>query len=207
MAKQQFLFAIAESDASFTGKIGLYTLEDGLWTKEGDSFACVFGKNGLTAEKREGDVKSPVGMFEIGRAFTKRPHNVSWLSQVLTSNDFWVDDADHPLYNQYVDISKVEKTWKSAEHLLRTEDWLYDIVIVVEYNTKPVVAGMGSAIFFHIWRAPDLGVGGCTAVAPEKAEAVLAWLDPQAHPQLVQGTLDQVREILAKAGLTAPTDL
>lgn len=204
---QQFLFAIAESDASFTGEVSLYSLEGGVWTRAGDLFACVFGKNGLTTEKREGDIKSPVGIFEIGRALTKRPYDVSWPSQVLTSNDFWVDDVDHPLYNQYVDVSKVEKTWKSAEHLLRTEDWLYDIVIVVEYNTKPVVAGMGSAIFFHIWRAPDMGVGGCTAVAPEKAEAVLAWLDPVAHPQLVQGTLDQVREILKKEGLTAPSDL
>lgn len=207
MAKQQFLFAIAESESDIHGAISLCTVEDGLWTKAQGLFACVFGKNGLTTEKCEGDGKSPIGQFEIGRSFTKRPHDVSWPNQVLTPNDFWVDDVEHPLYNQYVDVSKVEKTWKSDENLLRPDDQLYDIVIVIEYNTKPVVAGMGSAIFFHVWRASDKGTAGCTAVAPANAEAVLAWLDPSAHPQLVQGTAAQVSEILAKAGLTVPTDL
>ncbi|MFO0764472.1 MAG: L,D-transpeptidase family protein [Patescibacteria group bacterium] len=207
MAKQQLLFAIAENESSITGQVSLYELTDGLWTKNLSPFACVFGKNGLTIDKREGDGKSPVGLFELGRAFTKRPHSVAWPTHVLTPNDFWVDDVEHPLYNQYVDLSQVQKTWQSDENLLRTDDQLYDIVIVVEYNTKPVVAGMGSAIFFHVWRASDKGTAGCTAVAPENAEAVLAWLDPEAHPRLVQGTMDQVREILQKEGLSVPSDL
>lgn len=207
MARQQFLFAIAAAESAVTGQVSLYQLTDGTWTKNQGPFACVFGKNGLTVDKREGDGKSPVGMYELGHAFTKYPRDVVWPSQVLTPNDFWVDDVGHPLYNQYVDLSQVEKTWTSDENLLRPDDQLYDIVIVVEYNTKPVVAGMGSAIFFHVWRSPEKGTAGCTAVAPENAEAVLAWLDPSAHPQLVQGTMDQVREILAKEGLETPADL
>ncbi len=54
----------------------------------------------------------------------------------------------------------------SAEKLWR-EDRLYDIVVVIDHNTRPRIRGNGSAIFLHVAR-PDLEpTEGCIALRRE----------------------------------------
>ena len=39
------------------------------------------------------------------------------------------------------------------------------VAAVLEHNTDPVVPGMGSAIFLHVWSAPGQSTSGCVAAA------------------------------------------
>ena len=49
------------------------------------------------------------------------------------------------------------------------------------------VRGRGSAIFFHVWSAPDVATSGCVAVAEEHARAILARLHADLNPVFVVG--------------------
>jgi len=65
----------------------------------------------------------------------------------------------------------------SAERMWR-EDGLYDALVVIGYNTDPVIAGAGSAIFLHI-ATPDFApTAGCIAVAKEVLLRLLPVLSP-----------------------------
>jgi len=58
------------------------------------------------------------------------------------------------------------------------EDGLYDALVVIGYNTDPVIAGAGSAIFLHI-ATPDFApTAGCIAVAKEVLLRLLPVLSP-----------------------------
>ena len=135
------------------------------------------------APKREGDQRSPAGAFALGTAFGPAPAAPyvpgAWPWRMATGTDRWVDDPQSPNYNTWQ--REGERTWKSAEDLST-----YALAVVVEHNTAPVVPGAGSAIFLHTWSNPPSATVGCTAMAKEELVRVLGWLDPKAHPLLVQ---------------------
>jgi D-alanyl-D-alanine dipeptidase len=62
----------------------------------------------------------------------------------------------------------------------------YRLGIVVEHNTDPREPGGGSCIFMHIWKGADTGTSGCTAMTIANIQALLAWLNPDDEPVLVQ---------------------
>jgi len=67
--------------------------------------------------------------------------------------------------------------WQSAEYM-RRQDELYAIAIVVEHNTQQTEPSAGSCIFIHVWRGPDSGMTGCTAMPMDTLEAFASWLEP-----------------------------
>ena len=79
--------------------------------------------------------------------------------EAINKKSGWCDDKNSHLYNQYIEFPFKE----SAEQLYRTDD-LYDIVCVINYNTDPIVAGKGSAIFLHVCRYGFPGTEGCIAM-------------------------------------------
>ena len=90
-----------------------------------------------------------------------------------------VDDPKSRHYNRIVSTADTAIDWQSAEHM-RREDELYAIAIVVEHNTKQTEPGAGSCIFIHVWRGPDSGMTGCTAMPMEVLETFAGWLQPNA---------------------------
>jgi L,D-peptidoglycan transpeptidase YkuD (ErfK/YbiS/YcfS/YnhG family) len=97
----------------------------------------------------------------------------------VTTRDVWIDEPASPSYNQWL----IEDTSPIVSHetLLRS-DHQYDAAIVVEYNTDPIVPGMGSAIFMHIWRSPTSSTAGCVAMYAGDLSRFLKWLNPQKKP-------------------------
>ena len=57
-------------------------------------------------------------------------------------------------------------------------DGLYDLVVVIGYNTDPVVPGRGSAIFLHVARPDFSPTAGCIAIARDPLAALLGLLGP-----------------------------
>ena len=176
------------------------------WEAIGAPVAVVVGKNGLgwgsgvvsadslqvagaTAPvKKEGDGKAPAGIFHLSSAFgyaEEAPRGWKMPYVHLTPLTECVDDPASKFYNRVLDRTGLSGDWKSSEHMLRSDE-LYRWGIVVDHNASPPKAGDGSCIFLHIWRGPGQGTVGCTAMAPERLEAILGWLAPLQKPLLVQ---------------------
>ncbi len=134
----------------------------GKWNKTISTKGFV-GKNGITDNKREGDGKTPSGVYSLGTGFgiASNPGvNINY--RKVTNNDYWVDDPNSKYYNQWVDITKVQKDWNSAEHLYAYKT-AYKYGVVINYNTENIVPGKGSAIFLH--NSTGSYTAGCVSVS------------------------------------------
>lgn len=128
-----------------------------------DLFTCSIGRNGLTNNKREGDGKTPVGIFRFTEIFY-REDKISKLdfkikTNIIQKNYGWCDDPRHEMYNKLIKLPSIA----SAENLYRN-DTIYDLLIVINYNMDPVVPFKGSAIFLHIAHDDLKSTEGCIAL-------------------------------------------
>ena len=69
---------------------------------------------------------------------------------------------------------------------MRRSDEQYRLTIIVEHNRGPVQPEAGSCILLHVWPAPGIFSPGCTMMPLAEMAALLTWLDPRAHPVVVQ---------------------
>ena len=159
---------------------------------------------GLTGpEKREGDGKSPAGVFDLrvvtGYAKTAPPGTrMPYRQASLTLR--CVDDVGSSHYNRLADEARTRKDWSSAEDMRRRDD-RYRLLVWVGHNDAPVVPGGGSCIFLHLRSGPGATIAGCTAFEPEPMERLLRWLGPAARPVLVQLPYAEHRARAAAWGL------
>jgi L,D-peptidoglycan transpeptidase YkuD (ErfK/YbiS/YcfS/YnhG family) len=153
------------------------------WDRVIGPWPVVVGRNGFApeGEKREGDGRTPSGLFPIGSAFGREADLATGLAyRQLTSDDFWIDDANSPRYNDWV--QGVPQGVASYERMLRS-DGLYDAGVVIRYNMDPVVSGWGSAIFLHIWRPGGRKpTAGCVAMDEGRLRKLMTWLDADKDP-------------------------
>ncbi len=150
----------------------------GTVTGLGETHAASFGKGGWcdADAKREGDGKTPLGLWSI-RAALIRPDRLlapqtrlPW--RFIRQWDGWSDGVDDPAYNRPVTIPHPH----SHEALWREDD-AYDIILVLAHNDTPPMPGLGSAIFWHCRQPDGRATEGCVAME----RAVLArWLDAMA---------------------------
>ena len=183
------------------------------WRPVGEPISIVVGKNGLgwgigviatddssvrdasDPVKREGDGKSPAGVFALGTAFGYASQPLRGLKMPylnLTPSIECVDDTGSKHYNRIVDRSVVAPDWNSSEHMRNVgESYRWGIVVdhngtLTEANANPPQPGGGSCVFLHIWHSHDQGTVGCTAMSQIDLETLLAWFDPAHKPMLVQ---------------------
>lgn len=132
---------------------------------DGKSYPCTIGRGGIAApgEKREGDLKTPSGVFPLRGCFYRPDRlfqpDTALGALALIPDDLWCDDPAHILYNQHVTApfdGRHEKLWR--------EDGVYDLIIPLGYNDGPIVPGAGSAIFMHVMREDGVGTEGCIAL-------------------------------------------
>ncbi len=188
---RQLLVVRAAGAGSSRGELQRWHVRGDRWHRAGEVLAVDLGVRGVawgrglhrrTAEKRDGDGKTPMGVFRLGTAFGRghRPVGVRWSWRVSGEADRWVDDPSSPYYNRWA--TSTEIAGAHAEVLARS-DGLYDLALVVEHNSDPVVAGAGSAIFVHL--SDGSATAGCIAFGRSELLTVLRWLDPAAAPVLV----------------------
>lgn len=158
---------------------------DGSWS-EVFSTDCYIGKNGVTANKQEGDVKTPTGAYTFGLSFGRADDPGSVIPyHKLEKNDFWVDDSNSSHYNQFVNSDKVTKDWNSAEHLIMES--VYEYVLSINYNTD-CTPGKGSAIFLHCLTAGS--TGGCVALPEDLVVQLMKTVDSSSRIVIVQNAAD-----------------
>jgi L,D-peptidoglycan transpeptidase YkuD (ErfK/YbiS/YcfS/YnhG family) len=153
--------------------------------------------------KREGDGKSPAGVFDLRLATgyaAGPPPGTKLRYRTATPTLRCVDDKASAFYNQLVDEAQVQKDWSSAEDMRRPDD-LYRLVVWVGHNDAPVEVPGGSCIFLHLRASATATTAGCTAFDTVPMEALIAWLDPMQRPVLVQLTAQSYRTLGARWGL------
>ncbi|MBQ3526784.1 MAG: hypothetical protein IJA63_10980 [Akkermansia sp.] len=176
----------------------------GQWVRVLGPFKGRLGRNGLVwglgihanpgraTVKREGDGRSPAGVFAIGglwvtnKNYVKHHRSIPYVK--VGPNDLWVSDVNYPkLYNRHIRLDHPARTeWELREQMRQT-DYAHSIKLLICHNTAerrggPVV-GAGSSIFFHIWRKNGGSpTAGCTAMAEANLRAIIARLQPSRHP-------------------------
>lgn len=148
----------------------------GRLTAGGRLFDCALGRSGIATDKREGDGATPAGHYPLRRVLYRAdrldPPQTPLPVTPIGENDGWCDAPDDPAYNRPVILPYPA----SAERLWR-EDHRYDVIVVLGHNDKPVVPGLGSAVFLHV-AAPDFSAtAGCVALRRDDLLALLAIID------------------------------
>ncbi len=122
-------------------------------------FRCVIGEKGLAKNKVEGDKKTPIGRFSLGNLYYRNDRHPKPFTKLkcipIKKNMGWCDDIKSK--NNY---NKLIKTNKNIKHeKLFRNDYKYDFIIPINYNTKKPKIGRGSAIFIHLTKKyqPTLG--------------------------------------------------
>lgn len=198
---QQAVVGVTSDWSSSHVDLGLYEKKNGAWKLVGTFWKGRIGRNGLASGlglspavsktvKKEGDGKAPAGVFSLGKAFgyaksiNKKPKLVY---NVVTSKDLWVEDSGSILYNQHVQLThEPSSTWEKKQQM-RQNDYAHCLKLYIEHNAKTITnkpkAGMGSAIFFHIWRKNGgKATSGCTTMSATKLEQMISQIDPEKNP-------------------------
>ena len=112
-------------------------------------FKCSIGKNGLKKNKSEGDNCTPIGIFSLGPVYFRSDKiekpDTKLKTFIINKQMGWCDDPNNTQYNKKIILNKKIK----AEKLYR-KDKIYDIILLINYNTRRIVKNKGSAIFIHV---------------------------------------------------------
>lgn len=136
---------------------------------------AALGRAGVKAAKREGDDATPAGRFHPVRLWWRadrlpRPRTLLPVRRIA-ADDAWCEDPKDRRYNRPFRRSANEP----GDRLKRT-DGLYDLIVEIDHNTRPRVAGHGSAVFIHVARSGFGPTAGCVALARSDLQRLVSRL-------------------------------
>lgn len=185
---------------SNTGTLRAFERNGSGWRQVGKEHAVTIGRAGSAwglglhpfqaggPSKREGDGRSPAGIFRVGPAFGYPLKTATELDyQAMTRSHYCIDVSGSPLYNRIVDASVVgESAVAGSTEPMRLDlhasgDQRYRLGFVIEHNSEARAMG-GSCIFAHLWKSPSDATSGCTAMDEGSMAALLPWLDRHQQP-------------------------
>ena len=124
---------------------------------------CTLGKAGIGIKKREGDNITPKGTYKIINIFYRKDRIKKISSKFkligITKKIGWCDDPRSEYYNQLIKLP----TEYSHEKFFR-KDNIYDLVLVLNYNMRPIIKNKGSSIFIHVAKK-NKKTAGCIALS------------------------------------------
>jgi L,D-peptidoglycan transpeptidase YkuD (ErfK/YbiS/YcfS/YnhG family) len=193
-AARQLVTVVASGPGSTTGSLSLWQRAGGCWLERAGPWSVWLGRNGVSAHHREGDDTTPAGAFGIGPViYGAAPDpGVAYRYQRLDCGDWWDEDPSSPAYNTFVQLRCGERpSFGGASEPLWLSPSAYAYFALIDYNTRPVVPGAGSAIFIHVsFGAPT---DGCVALPRGELVELLRWLAPSRSPLIVIGTAARIR--------------
>ena len=123
---------------------------------------CAIGKKGIGYKRKEGDLMTPLGEFNIKYILYRKDRvkvSTKLKKKVIKKNMGWCDDPKSRHYNKLV---KLPFSY-SHEKLFKKEN-IYDIILVLNYNMNPIKKRKGSAIFIHVAKNNFKKTKGCVAI-------------------------------------------
>lgn len=194
-SSRQLILGVIDDWSSTRGSLQLFTrTEASAWQPVGTAVPMTIGRTGAAwgiglhpqpATKREGDGKSPAGVFRVRNAYgyaDKAPDG-SKLPYTRADGLECVDDSASRHYTQILDGAVRTRDWTSSEQM-RGKHRFYTWVIDIAHNANAMPKG-GSCIFFHVWGGPDAATDGCTSMDESALVDLMKQLDPAADPVYV----------------------
>ena len=69
-------------------------------------FKCSIGKKGITSKKKEGDLKTPKGLFSLGPIYFRKDRIFNLKTKLkkipIKKNMIWCDDSSSIFYNKLI---------------------------------------------------------------------------------------------------------
>jgi L,D-peptidoglycan transpeptidase YkuD (ErfK/YbiS/YcfS/YnhG family) len=144
----------------------------------GAAVPVALGRSGILVNKREGDGGTPRGVFRLKRLWWRKdriPRPRTGLPlRAIRPDDAWSEDPADRRYNRPVRRNALE----AGDRLMR-EDGLYDLIIEIDHNDRPRIAGRGSAVFIHVARPGFKPTAGCVALRRNDLLRLLERLSPR----------------------------
>lgn len=130
---------------------------------DGLAAPVALGRAGIKANKREGDGGTPAGLFHPVRLWWRsdrlpRPRTNLPVRRIEAA-DAWCEDPADRRYNR-----PFQRSANEPGDRLKRADALYDLVVEIDHNSRPRVAGRGSAVFVHVARPGLAPTAGCIAL-------------------------------------------
>jgi L,D-peptidoglycan transpeptidase YkuD (ErfK/YbiS/YcfS/YnhG family) len=142
------------------------------------TFRVALGRGGILANKREGDGGTPRGQFRLVRLWwraDRHPRPATLLpARRITRDVAWSEDPGDRRYNRWF-----RRSVDSPGDRLWRDDRLYDFIIEIDHNTRPRVAGRGSAVFIHVARPGFRPTAGCVAMTLPRLRWLLGRVGPK----------------------------
>lgn len=197
------------------GTMARFERSEGGWMRVGEPAAVSIGRAGAAwgtglhprqsgHQKREGDGRSPAGVFAIGPAFGYAPGHDTALPYLPMQASHWcIDVPGSPLYNRIVDATEAgEAAVAGSTEPMRRDlhaggDHRYRLGFVIRHNDD-ARAGGGSCIFAHLWGSPGQATAGCTAMHDGAMLDLLGWLAPAAAPLFVLLPVDEYARVASR---------
>jgi D-alanyl-D-alanine dipeptidase len=185
---------------------------NGDWITVCSETPIILGRNGLgwgrglhqnpddnNPIKKEGDGKSPAGVFRLGEAFgfpaIEEMVELKIPYRPITDYLECVEDAASQYYAKLVETDKVKFVdWESSERIHHSPN-AYHYGVMVEHNTADTQKGAGSCIFLHCISVTGDSTAGCTTMDRAEMEKVIKWLDADDDPVLIQLPLPVYRQL------------
>ena len=169
---------VVNSDGGVHADVTACQREGGAWISHIKPYRSTIGGGGVAplGTKKEGDKKTPAGLYLLGDAFGTQPLALKMDYKYITPEDKFIDDSAHKDYNCWVSGSTDAKSY---ENMLIPS---YRMGVVVNYNMNPIIPGAGSAIFMHVWEAENKPSHGCITTDEKHMNALLQWLDKRQNP-------------------------
>ncbi len=150
----------------------------GWLTAGGSQIPVALGRGGIRANKREGDGGTPRGRFRLVRLWWRpdrapRPRTLLPVRRI-GRNDGWCEDPKDRLYNRPIRLPE-----RASGDRLWRQDRLYDFIIELDHNTRPRIAGRGSAVFIHVAREGFKPTAGCVALPEPRLRRLLERVGPK----------------------------
>ena len=138
-------------------------------------FRCALGKIGIKIKKREGDNVTPKGSYKIVKVYYRKDRIKKISTRIkcdnIKKNMGWCDDPKSKKYNKLIKLP----TQYNHEKLYR-KDNIYDLILVLNYNMRPVIKDKGSAIFIHVANKNYKPTQGCISLKKQDLTKILSLL-------------------------------
>ena len=146
---------------------------------------CALGTGGVTATKKEGDGKTPLGRFALRRIWYRQDRiaapQCALPAVKISQKSGWCDDENHHLYNRPITrpvAARHERLWR--------HDRLYDVFVELGINDAPPEKNRGSALFLHLQKNNFSPTLGCVAVNHATMTFLLRHITPDTHINIVK---------------------